>query len=112
MVIEKDTFVLVPTYSIHKDPEYYPQPEIFDPERFSEEQTKARHPCAYLPFGDGPRNCIGMRFARMQTAIGIISLIRNFKFSTCSKTEIPFINDEENIFLVPKNGIHLKVEKI
>ena len=57
--IPKDTIINVPVYAIHKDPNIYPNPEKFDPERFDEISEKARHPMNYLPFGDGPRNCIG-----------------------------------------------------
>ena len=46
---------------IQHDPEYYPNPEKFDPERFSEANKSKRRPCTFLPFGDGPRNCIGMK---------------------------------------------------
>lgn len=50
---------LIPAYSIHRDEKYYPDPERFDPERFSDE-NKANFPsAAYIPFGVGPRNCIG-----------------------------------------------------
>jgi cytochrome P450 family 6 len=45
---------------IHYDEEYYPEPKKFDPERFSDEYKKTRHNYAFMPFGEGPRNCIGM----------------------------------------------------
>lgn len=51
--------VWIPVYAIHQDPNIYPKPDVFNPERFNEEAVESRHPMSYLPFGDGPRNCIG-----------------------------------------------------
>lgn len=51
LVIPKNTLVIIPNHSIHNDPEMYPEPEKFDPERFSEENKQKRHPMAFLPFG-------------------------------------------------------------
>lgn len=51
LIIRKGTLILIPTYSIHMDPEHYPEPEKFDPERFSDENKERRHPMAFLPFG-------------------------------------------------------------
>lgn len=52
--------VIIPIYGFHHDPDYYPDPATFDPERFTEENKRTRHPYTYLPFGEGPRNCIGI----------------------------------------------------
>jgi len=59
LVIEKGTRVVIPIHSIHHDSKYYPDPEKFDPERFSPEEKAKRPSTTYLPFGDGPRFCIG-----------------------------------------------------
>lgn len=50
---------LIPIYGLHHDPKHFPDPEKFDPERFSEENKHNIAPNTYLPFGVGPRNCIG-----------------------------------------------------
>lgn len=59
IVVKKGQILLIPLNVIHRDPKYYPNPDVFDPERFSPENVAARHSCAYLPFGIGPRHCIG-----------------------------------------------------
>lgn len=62
IVIEKGTRIFVPCYPLHHDPEFFPEPEKFDPERFSEENKLKIPQCAFLPFGEGPRICIGKLF--------------------------------------------------
>jgi cytochrome P450 family 6 len=59
VTVEKGMQVVVPILGLHHDPKYYPDPERFDPERFSEEEKKKRPHFSYLPFGEGPRMCIG-----------------------------------------------------
>jgi cytochrome P450 family 6 len=59
VTIEKGTQVVIPVEALQHDPQYYPEPDKFDPERFSEEAKNRRHHYVYLPFGEGPRLCIG-----------------------------------------------------
>jgi cytochrome P450 family 6 len=58
-VLEKGITVVIPVVALHHDPKYYPEPDRFDPERFNEGEKQKRHHYVYLPFGEGPRICIG-----------------------------------------------------
>ncbi|CAD7079477.1 unnamed protein product [Hermetia illucens] len=110
-IIDKGLDTMIPVYCIHHDPEIYPNPEIFDPDRFTPEQIRNRHPMSFLGFGDGPRNCVGLRFGRMQTRIGLITLLQNYRFKSSPKTAIPLIFDPDVGILTPKGGMYLAVEK-
>jgi cytochrome P450 family 6 len=59
MILPAGVGVYIPVMAIQNDPKYYPEPEKFDPERFSEEQKQSRPNYTYFPFGEGPRVCIG-----------------------------------------------------
>lgn len=67
LVVDEGVRVHIPTFAIHHDPELYPDPFRFDPDRFSEENSKGRHPYAFIPFGEGPRMCIGKSDNRTTT---------------------------------------------
>ncbi|XP_057322394.1 probable cytochrome P450 6a14 [Microplitis mediator] len=112
VTIRKDIRVMIPVMAIHHDPAIYKDPEVFNPDRFTDEEIAARHPMSFLAFGDGPRNCIGARFANHQTKVGLIKLLENFKVDVCEKTEIPYEVNPRSFLLAPKNGIYLKFSKI
>ncbi|KAF2882937.1 hypothetical protein ILUMI_23242 [Ignelater luminosus] len=112
VVIDKGVQVFIPILGIQHDPEYYPDPERFDPERFNPENTVKRHPYTWLPFGEGPRACIGMRFGLMQTKVALAVLIENYKFSLNSKTPYPMVLETKSFILSPAGGVWLNVEKV
>jgi cytochrome P450 family 6 len=64
VVLEKGMATVIPVLALRHDTKYYPEPERFDPERFNEDEKGKRHHYVYLPFGDGPRICIG-KFAAL-----------------------------------------------
>lgn len=57
-------------------------------QRFTSENKARRHPYAYLPFGHGPRSCIGMRLAQVEMKLAIVSILQHYRFKTCDETEV------------------------
>ncbi|NXX96020.1 CP3AC protein, partial [Centropus bengalensis] len=108
VTIPKGTIVMIPPYTLHRDPEYWPNPEEFRPERFSKDNKEAIDPYTYLPFGAGPRNCIGMRFALLTLKVAAVVLLQRFSFQTCKETEIPLRLNSFGL-LRPEKPIVLKI---
>lgn len=103
--------IIMPTFAIHRDAKYFPDPETFDPERFSDENKHNVNQFAYQPFGLGPRQCIGNRFALMECKLIFFYILSRFRISTNSKTEIPLLLKKGVFQNVAKNGIHLTLNK-
>jgi len=104
--VKKDTIVLVSIYAVHRSEKYYPNPEKFDPDRFEPEKVKARPKNAYLPFGAGPRMCIGNHFAMMEMQLILASLIQKFDFELVSDEKVEM---SALLTLKPKKNIRLKL---
>lgn len=78
--VPKGTTAGILTFLLHRDPDVFKNPEVFDPTRFAPENTIGRHPFAYIPFSAGPRNCIGQKFAQMEQKVVIANFVRKFDF--------------------------------
>ncbi|XP_049313741.1 probable cytochrome P450 6a13 isoform X3 [Bactrocera dorsalis] len=112
ITLEKGTHIYIPVSEIHYDPAIYDNPKEFRPERFHPDEMQKRHPQAFLGFGDGPRNCIGLRFGRMQVRVGFITLLKSYRFSLSEKTPTELEISKYSIVLVPHSKIWLKAEKL
>ncbi|XP_047117380.1 cytochrome P450 6k1-like [Schistocerca piceifrons] len=111
VVLEKGTPLSISVLGLHRDPKYYPDPEHFDPERFSEQQKAQRQPYVYLPFGDGPRNCIGMRLGLLQVKVGLVCLLSKYNVRPTEKTRETLEYNARTVILLPNGGIQLRLEK-
>ena len=103
------TRIAVDIYQLHFDPDLWGpvDPKEFYPERFA---TK-RHPMAWIPFGAGPRNCVGMRFALMELKMTLVCLLRKYSIVDCGEeTRQPFESLKEAVVIAPTKVI-VRLEK-
>ncbi|CAG2168056.1 unnamed protein product [Oppiella nova] len=89
--IEKGMSVEIPVYAIHHDPDHYPDPFTFSPDRFMPANRDHIQAYTYLPFGSGPRNCIGMRFALLSAKLLLAKISHSFRFSRVTDTDVPVV---------------------
>lgn len=108
LTIDKNTTIYIPMRALGRDPKYWEDPEKFDPERFSSENKHKINPFAYLPFGAGPRNCIGSRYALMEIKAIICHLLRNFVVQRTAKTPKELIFPANSFTMLPGEGFWLK----
>ena len=107
--IKKGDQIQVLFCGIHMDPKYWDNPTEFRPERFSKENKKGNNPYAFLPFGTGPRSCIGMRFALIEVKVALYYLIKGFLIHPGETTPVPIKYDKTspNIAIAGGNKLML-----
>jgi cytochrome P450 len=104
MVIPGGSMVIVYVYGAHHAPKYWQDPETFDTERFTKANDKLRAPFTYLPFGAGPRGCIGGNYAMLQILMILSDLLRKYDFQLVPGQEI---EPRPMVILRPKHGIRM-----
>jgi cytochrome P450 len=109
--IPAGTNIIVSQWVLHRDPRLYPDPERFDPERWREEVAGRRSlpKFAYLPFGAGPRVCVGASLALTESALVLATLIERFRFSLASAGPVKAF---PSVTLRPRQGLRLRVERL
>lgn len=112
VTIEEGTTILFTAIGLQYDPKYYDKPEEFIPERYSDPNlsSKSFTEMPSMVFGEGPRNCLGIRFGKIQPKIAIILLLRKFRFELGDQhknTELKL--NPGSVVLTPLHGVNLKV---
>ena len=78
-VLPANAYVAVVAWALHRHPAFWPDPERFDPDRFDPDHARARHSYCYLPFGAGPRTCIGAGMAMLETQLVLAQILQRFR---------------------------------
>ena len=107
--MKKGTLVNFPIYAMHHNPKYFPEPEKFKPERFlkNEDEDNLAAQYAFMPFGGGPRQCIGMRFAMSEIKIAMAKLLANYKIVDTPQTKLDFLPGDSFILTYPEVKVKL-----
>ncbi|XP_016937299.3 probable cytochrome P450 6v1 [Drosophila suzukii] len=104
--------VFISNLAIHHDPKYWPDPERFDPERFSAANKVLQAPMSYLPFGAGPHNCIGMQIGLLQIKLGLVYFLHRHRVEICDRTVERIQFDAKFALLASEQRIYLKVDRL
>lgn len=110
--MKKGDHIYIPLVGIHHDPDIYPDPDRFDPDRMTAEKKKARHPCSFIPFGMGPRICIGYRFGLLQVKMGIVMILSKYRLTINSKTKQPLNFMPDRIDVDVEDGIWINAHEL
>jgi cytochrome P450 len=97
--------IIISPYALHRRPDYWPDPDVFRPERFAADAPADRPKHAYLPFGGGPRICIGNSFAMMEHAIVLAAVVRRWRLESVAGHEV---RTEPRITLRPRGGLPMR----
>ncbi|XP_049877856.1 probable cytochrome P450 6a13 [Pectinophora gossypiella] len=110
--IEKGTLIFVPIHGIQMDPDIFPDPEKFDPERFSPENKVRIHPCHWMPFGEGPRKCLGLRQGYIQSKMALVKLLHKYELTLDERTPVPIRIKASSMACAADGGVWINLKKL
>ncbi|CAG9766996.1 unnamed protein product [Ceutorhynchus assimilis] len=108
IILDKGIPIYIPLFGVHYNPDIYPDPHKYNPERFRDKSRLNKESLTYLPFGEGPRICIGIRFGLLVVKLGLIAILQKFKLEATDNTPIPMKFASRSIVLQADKGIPLK----
>uniref|UniRef100_T1ID31 Uncharacterized protein n=1 Tax=Rhodnius prolixus TaxID=13249 RepID=T1ID31_RHOPR len=110
LTIDKGTKIVIPALTLQMNPSVYPEPELFKPERFSFEEKNTN--LKWLPFGEGPRKCLGMRFAQIEMRCMVARILENHELIFSERTKFPVVNNDRTFLGRPLNKIFVKLQMV
>jgi cytochrome P450 len=106
--VPANSYIAITPYVLHRHPDHWVNPEMFDPDRFAPGESKSRHPYAYLPFGAGPRACIGAGMAMLEMQLIIAKILPLFKLTPTKGHPIEM---EAAVTLKPRFGMKVNLTR-
>ncbi|XP_047999434.1 cytochrome P450 6B6-like [Leguminivora glycinivorella] len=110
LTIDPGVKIVIPVDALQNDEKHFDNPREFRPQRFTAEEVQKRHKYVYLPFGDGPRACIGLRLGEMQSLAGLAAVLQQCSVSPAAETwRVPLLNSRSNVVQAVRGGLPLKL---
>ncbi|KAL3185607.1 hypothetical protein MRX96_028875 [Rhipicephalus microplus] len=105
--------IMIPTWHLHHDPTLWPEPFEFRPERFDPEGNGglSKDPASFLPFGLGPRVCIGKRFALLELKMAVCRVLREYRLLRCEETQEPLKLIVPSVIINPERGVVVRLQR-
>ncbi|CAH1380093.1 unnamed protein product [Tenebrio molitor] len=111
-VLPKGSDLIISLVSLHRRPDIWKDPLVFDPDRFLEENEASRPDYSYLPFSYGRRNCIGFKHAMLSMKTTLAIFFRNYKVQTTEYKSVEDVDFPLSIVAYPKRGCKVKLQKL
>lgn len=110
--VKPGTKILISVFGLHRDPKHWPDANVYDPDRFAANRKAKIENFTFLPFGEGPRICVGMRMALLQVKACLATFIRKYSLELSPKTQEPLKMQPGSFLTAPIGGLWIYVRRI